>query len=91
MVWEDDRPPDPLDVYVQAHLTQMRAPLKQATVFGKAGRWVRHRTGERVILGPNGKPIRVVQYVDGGSAVEHGSDYRHAVARPVPHIIRIKQ
>jgi len=80
-----------VDAYVRQHLLEMRAPLKHSTVFGPAGRWVRRKTGERVILGPNGTPIRVVQYVDGGSAVEHGNDHRHAVARPAPHIIQIKQ
>lgn len=77
------------DDFIQRHLTQLQAPLKQATVFGPAGRWVRRRTGERVLLGPNGTPIRVVSFVDGGSAVEHGSDTRHAIVRPVPHLVKL--
>lgn len=88
---KDERPPDPLDVYVQAHLTKMRAPLKQSTMFGPAGRWVRRKTGERIIFGPNGTPIRVVQYVDGASAIEHGNDTRHVVARPAPHLVKLHQ
>jgi hypothetical protein len=78
-----------LDDYVQQHLTQMRAPLKRATVFGPKGRWVQRKTGERIMLAPDGTPIRVVQFIDGGSAVEHGNDTRHAVARPLPVNTRI--
>ena len=80
------------DEYVQQHLLDMQAPLKYATMFGPAGRWVRRKTGERIVLAPDGTTkIRVVSYVDGGSAVEHGNDTRHAVARPVPHIVTIQQ
>jgi len=78
-----------LDDYVQQHLTQMRAPLKRATVFGPSGRWVQRKTGERIVLAPDGTPIRVVQFIDGGSAVEHGNDTRYAVARPLPVNTRI--
>lgn len=78
-----------VDAFVAANLTRLRAPLKRATVFGPAGRWVRRRTGERIIYAPNGTPIRVVQYIDGGTAVEHGSDHRSAVARPQPHIVKL--
>ena len=77
------------DEYIQRHLTQLQAPLKRATVFGPAGRWVQRKTGERVILGPNGTPIRVVSFIDGGSAVEHGDDTRHAIVRPVPHLVKL--
>jgi hypothetical protein len=77
------------DEYIQRHLTAMQAPLKRATVFGPAGRWVQRKTGERVILGPNGTPIRVVSFIDGGSAVEHGNDTRHAIVRPVPHLVKL--
>ena len=80
-----------VDEYVRRHLLDMQAPLKRATVYGPAGRWVRRKTGERIVLAPNGTPIRVVSYVDGGSAVEHGNDHRHAVARPVPHIVQLHQ
>ena len=80
-----------VDEFVRRNLAQLRAPLKRATVFGPAGRWTRRRTGERIILGPNGTPVRVVQYIDGGTAVEHGSDHRSAVARPRPHIVKFHQ
>jgi hypothetical protein len=79
-----------LDDYVQAHLTDMQAPLKRATVFGPSGRWVQRRTGERIVLAPDGvTKLRVVSYVDGGTAVEHGNDTRHAVVRPAPQIIKL--
>ena len=73
--------PPTLDDYVQAFLTHMRAPLKQRTQFGPAGRAVIRSSGERVILGPNGQPIRVVEHPDGGTQVEHG-EHLHAVIRP---------
>ena len=73
-----------VDEFVRRNLTTLTAPLKRSTVFGPAGRWTRRRTGERIIYGPHGTPLRVVQYVDGGTAVEHGSDHRSAVARPEP-------
>ena len=68
------KPIPTLDDYVQAHLTAMQAPLRRATVFGPAGRWVQRRTGERIMLAPDGTPVRVVSFIDGGSAVEHGND-----------------
>jgi len=77
-----------VDQFIAANLKQLTAPLKRATVFGPAGRWQRRRTGERVILGPDGTPIRIVQYVDGGTAVEHGIEHRSVVARPQP--LRVK-
>ena len=84
------KPIPTLDDYVQQHLTQMRAPLKRATVFGPSGRWVQRKTGERIVLAPDGvTKLRVVSYVDGGSAVEHGNDTRHAVVRPAPVNTRI--
>ena len=83
------KPVPTLDDYVQQHLTQMRAPLKRATVFGPSGRWVQRKTGERIVRAPDGTPIRVVQFIDGGSAVEHGNDTRHAVVRPLPVNTRI--
>ena len=70
-----------LDDYVQAFLTSMRAPLKRRTMFGPAGRQVLRSKGERVIYGPNGQPIRVVENPEGGNQIEHG-DHLHAVVRP---------
>jgi hypothetical protein len=70
-----------VDDYVQAYLTQMRAPLKQRTVFGQGGKTVVRSKGERILLGPNGQPIRVVEDPEGGTQIEHG-DHLHAVIRP---------
>jgi len=70
-----------LDDYVQAWLTKMRAPLKRRTQFGPAGRAVIRSTGERIIYGPNGQPIRVIEHPEGGNQIEHG-DHLHAVVRP---------
>jgi len=80
-----------VDEFVARNLTQLRAPLKRSTVFGPAGRWVRRRTGERILFGPDGRPFLVRQYIDGGTAVEHGNDRRSAVVRPVPTIVKLNK
>lgn len=67
--------------YVAAFLTQMRAETRKTTVFGPAGRAVVQRPGERVLLAPDGTPIRVVELPEGGNQVEHG-DHLHAHVRP---------
>jgi hypothetical protein len=71
-----------VDEYVQAFLTAMRAPLKERTQFGPAGRAVIRSKGERVIYGPRGVPIRVVEDELHGTQIEHG-DHQHAVVRPI--------
>ena len=68
--------------YVNAFLRQMRAELREATTFTPAGRTTLHRQGERVLLAPNGEPIRVIELPEGGNQVEHG-DHLHAHVRPV--------
>lgn len=70
-----------VDQYVAAYLTAMRAPLKQRTQFGPAGRAVIHSDGEKVIYGPDGTPIRIIEDTLHGTHVEHG-DHLHAVVRP---------
>lgn len=70
-----------LDEYVAAYLTAMRAPLKERTQFGPAGRAVIRSAGERVLYGPKGQPIRVLEDELHGTQVEHG-DHLHAVVRP---------
>jgi hypothetical protein len=72
-----------LDDYVQAFLTQMRAPLKQRTQFGPAGRAVIRSNGERILYGPRGEKIRVIEDTLQGTHIEHG-DHLHAVVRPKP-------
>lgn len=75
-----------LDEYVQAFLTSMRAQPKETTMFTPAGRSTIHAIGERVLLGPRGEKIRVLEHPEGGTQVEQ-DDKLHAVAR-VP-LIRI--
>ncbi len=70
-----------LDQYVGAFLTAMRAQPKERTQFGPAGRAVIRSKGERIIYGPNGERIRVVEDELHGTQVEHG-DHLHAVGRP---------
>jgi hypothetical protein len=70
-----------LDEYVQAFLKAMRAPLKERTQFGPAGRAVIRSNGVRTIYGPNGEPIKVVEDPLHGTQIEHG-DHLHAVVRP---------
>lgn len=78
-----------LDEYVQAFLTQMRAPLKERTQFGPAGRAVIRSSGERVLLGPRGERIRVIENTEHGTQIEHG-EHLHAVIRPAPATTRIR-
>lgn len=70
-----------VDEYVQAFLTVMRAPLKERTQFGPAGRTVIRSKGERIIYGPNGQPIRVIEDELHATQIEHG-DHQHVVVRP---------
>jgi len=72
-----------VDQYVQAFLTAMRAPLKERTQFSSAGRQVIRSKGERIIYGPNGHPIRVVDDELHGTHIEH-DDRVHVVVRPRP-------
>lgn len=70
-----------LEEYVQAALKAMRAPLRERTQFGPAGRAVIRSAGERVLFGPKGQPIRVVEDERHNTQVEHG-DHLHVVMRP---------
>lgn len=76
-----------LTEYVETYLTRMRAPLKESTVFTRAGRTVLHGANERIIYGPRGQKIRIVDDVH-GTQVEHGNErgrgveHRHAHVRP---------
>jgi hypothetical protein len=70
-----------LDEYVAAFLTSMRAPLKERTQFGPAGRAVIRSNGERVLLGPRGERIRVIEDAQQGTQIEH-DERLHVVIRP---------
>lgn len=65
----------------------MRAPLKAKTVFGPAGRQVVHESGERVLYGPKGEKIRVIEQPGHSTQIETG-DRLHGIVRPKP--VRMK-
>jgi hypothetical protein len=60
---------------------ELRAALRTSTVFTVAGKIDVHKPGERVILGPSGEMIRVVEVPEGGNQIEH-DEHLHAVIRP---------
>lgn len=73
--------------YVESYLNFMRAPLREKVMFTKAGRTVIHEPGERIIYGPKGQKIRIVD-TQSGTQVEHGNEkgrgveHQHAHVRP---------
>ena len=86
---------NPLDKWVDQHLTAMRAPLRQRrTIIGPAGRFKPLEDGEQIIFGPDGTPIRIIERADpehkrsSGNQIEHG-DHLHAVVRPRPVDLRL--
>lgn len=77
------------DEWVQTHLKQMRAERRQRrTLILGSGATNRARLvedkGERILFGPTGRPVRVIEYV-GGNQVEQWDDRLHAVVRPKVH------
>jgi hypothetical protein len=83
------RTPMTHDEWVQLHLKQMRAERRQrqTLIFGAGGVNRARLTddqGERIIVGPTGRPVRVIEYV-GGNQVEQWDDKLHAVVRPAVH------
>jgi len=75
-----------LEGWVQSHINHLRAPLKSRTMFGPAGRAVIRSKGERVIFGPDGQPVHVIELPEGGTQIEHddedGNYHLHANIRP---------
>ena len=73
--------------YVETYLNKMRAPLRERLMFTPAGRTVVHDPGERIIYGPRGQKIRIVD-TPTGTQVEHGNErgrgveHQHAHVRP---------
>jgi hypothetical protein len=68
--------------FVANNVTRMRAPLKQRTMFGPAGRAVIHSPGERTLVGPNGAILcRIREDEFGGVQVEE-DERLHACVRP---------
>lgn len=70
------------DEFVQAFLTSLRADTKKRTMFTSAGRSVQQSRGERIIYGPNGEKIRVLEDPNQATQVEQRDDKLHAVMRP---------
>jgi hypothetical protein len=78
------------DQWVQMHLNQMRAERRQRrTIITGTGAANRARLvedrGERIIYGPTGQPVRVIEYV-GGNQIEQWDDKLHAIVRPHVHL-----
>ena len=71
--------------YVESYVTKMRAPLKERTVFSRAGRTVIHDPGERIIYGPKGQKIRVLD-TQHGTNVEHGNEHGRGVEHNHVHV-----
>lgn len=60
---------------------ELRAPVTEKIISTVAGTMRVHSSGERVIYGPRGEAIRVVEFAEGGNQIEHG-EHLHAVVRP---------
>lgn len=68
--------------FVARNVTRMRAPLREHTMFTSAGRTLMHTKGERIIYGPDGRPLcRVVEDDLHGCQIEE-DERLHAVVRP---------
>jgi hypothetical protein len=68
--------------FVANNVTRMRAPLREKTIFGPAGKAIVHGKGERIIYGPNGAPLcKVVEDELHGCQIEE-DERLHAVVRP---------
>ena len=77
------------DEWVQAHLKQMRAERRQrqTVIYGTGAKnrgAITDDKGERIVYGPTGKPVRVIEW-QGGNQVEQWDDRLHAVIRPAVH------
>ena len=75
-----------ITAYVEKHIREYQAELRAKTVFGPAGRAVIHSQGERIVLGPNGERLRVVQLPGNATQIEHEDEHHdthiHANVRP---------
>lgn len=77
------------DEFVQTFLKAFRAPPKERTMFTSSGRSVQRSRGERIIYGPNGEPIRVLEDPNRATQIEQKDDKLHAVIRPGTVHIRV--
>ena len=70
-----------IDDFVAQHLAELRAPLSMRTTFGYGGRSIGADEGERMILGPDGHPIRILENPWGGTQVTT-DESQHVMVRP---------
>jgi hypothetical protein len=78
-----------MDEFLERYITRLRAPTRKVTRFGPGGRARGERSGEKVIYGPDGSPLRIVEHPGGGVQVEEG-DRKHAVIRPPAAVLDAK-
>ena len=75
-----------ITAYVEKHIREYEAEMRAKTMFGPAGRAVIRSQGERIVLGPRGEKLRVVQLPGNHTQVEHEDEHRdthiHANVRP---------
>jgi hypothetical protein len=70
------------DEFVQRHLTELRnRDLRRRFISTVAGRAHIRLDTERMMRGPDGQAIRIIEDVRHGTHIEHG-DHQHAVVRP---------
>ncbi len=82
------------DKWIERHLLDMRAqPRQKRTVIGPAGTFRPLEDGERVILGPGGAKIRVVERIGDKGSVSGNqietNEQLHAVVRPASLALRL--
>lgn len=75
--------------YIDRTVMHQRAPLRESTMFGPAGKTVIHSKGERIIYGPSGEMIaRVTE--DEAHVTQIEEDERlHGIARPESIRVRV--
>lgn len=61
--------PQSAEDYVEYALQSLRAPRKTKTLFTRAGRQRVRQQGERLLYGPDGRPIKVVTDAAGNTTV----------------------
>jgi hypothetical protein len=82
--------PDTTDAFVQRHLTELRnRELRHRFISTVAGRVRLRLDTERMLRGPDGQAIRVIEDIKHGTHIEHG-DHLHAVVRPSTLRMRTK-
>lgn len=79
-----------IDEFISAYLMGLRAPKKERFVSTSGGTARIKVKGERVIFGPRGEKIRILEDENDNTQVEVG-DQLHAVVRPLPVRIKVSQ